>query len=126
MKKLVGIILGLVLGYNLLLWFLEFIKPNYWMGVYYPYEEEWIYSEKFKTKQECILWAQNIAEANPIDKLLVEKGYLWECNRNCELDESYEYLLRNSPNSLKNVQPLFVCDDNVGFDDMDYEYYYKK
>lgn len=96
---------------------------NYWSGVYYPSGDSVgssIYSPKFDSKEECIGWAINERGKRPQDSDVPLQD-LWECNKNCKLESSYEYLVRNGQASIleRNAGPLYMCDDG-GFDGGDW------
>ncbi len=74
---LIVVIAVIYFGYNL------FFKKDKWEGVYYPYgclvcEENYIFSQPFETKEQCLNWAEGIKTGrnNPSD--------LYECGKNCK------------------------------------------
>lgn len=99
------------------------IYKEQWMGIYYPNGSSYgsaIYSPKFSSKEECIGWAINERGKHP-DDLAVPLQDLWECNKNCRLQNDYKNSVRNSQQWVleKNMGSLYLCDDG-GFDGGDW------
>ncbi len=97
------------------------LRKDTWMGFYYKGGNyfDTKYSPVFSTKEGCIEWAEELRNSNPKDKA-VSPGHLYECGKNCKLDDDYQYLLNNSPESIteNNLQPMYIC--KVTFDDADW------
>lgn len=96
---------------------------NHWTGVYYPggnISGNAIYSPKFDSKEECAGWAIN-ERGMHLEDTNVSLQDLWECNKNCELDPNYRFLINNNQQGIldRNAGPLYLCDDG-GFDGGDW------
>lgn len=113
---LITLIIGIFIGQN-------GSKKDYWSGVYYPEGNlagNAIYSPRFDLKEECIGWAMNERGKSPQDKE-IDLQDLWECNKNCRLEDNYKFLVHNNKQYILegNNGPLYVCDDG-GFDGGDW------
>jgi hypothetical protein len=92
---------------------------NTWLGIYYPLNDDDIYSPIFQTKEECIDWALSM-EARYPPYLSNDVGWRWECSSNCKVSDSYQYLQKYAPDKATALGgPTYVCDE--GFDDGDYK-----
>jgi len=85
MKNFIIIILVVVAGYFIL------NQKERWLGFYYPdgclgCSENYIYSPKFETREQCFDWADalKIERDNPND--------LFECGKNCKEQDSGMYI----------------------------------
>jgi len=97
------------------------LRKDTWMGFYYKggnyFDAK--YSPVFSSKEECIEWAEELRNSNLKDES-VSPGHLYECGKNCKLDNDYKYLLNNNPGAIteNNLQPMYIC--KVTFDDADW------
>lgn len=67
-------------------WFMRG-KQQAWRGFYYPggvISGPAIYSPEYKTKEDCISWAENEWKLRPQDSLLDPQD-LYECGKNCKV-----------------------------------------
>jgi hypothetical protein len=97
MKKWFWIFIVLIVGY----WSIWGRKADVWKGFYYinGLSSSVIYSPEYKTKEDCISWAENEWKLHPSDANLAPQD-LYECGSNCKLFDP------NFPNST------YICEQN--------------
>jgi hypothetical protein len=70
-------------------------KKDKWLGFYYPdgclgCSEDYIYSPEFKTKEQCFDWAHTLKKARN------NSNDLFECGKNCKLQNSGMYICKET------------------------------
>lgn len=90
-----------------------------WLGFYYPEGSfgSTIYSTEFKTKEQCISWAENYRKSRPQDYNIHPQD-LYECGKNCKVSDDYKYLLEHDPEYTSQNPPTYIC--KVTFDGGDW------
>jgi len=79
----IAAIIGAIIGAMIMLLIGQFPIRETWQGVYYPNgclacDEDYIFSPVFKTKEECLNWANRIKTRRN------NESDLYECGKNCK------------------------------------------
>lgn len=111
-KTLLYVLLAFIGLYLLIHTLKVVLKKDRWKGFYYPGGNllRPIYSGDFLTHSDCILWAEGLLDSRPQDRD-IRRSNLYECGKNCELSDTYKYLVKNKPDYKFRDYPTYVCEE---------------